>query len=170
MDWNKSAEGQALLSEGYHKLKVTKVARFKKDRQEYLSNDGIPQILCVVESESGESGVMMFTLSKKAEWTLARFLKHAGADLDRMTHSGVELEHFQNEDFAIKQLDGRICWACVTHKTATSGKVYPQIEPVAESEVPAGNFVGAGVQTSPNTTLPPASDPHAPIGPDDIPF
>lgn len=134
-DWNKAASeaGKAPdLEPGYHRVKVAKVMRFKRDGTEMKSQDGDPQVFCVVESASGAQGRISFTLNQQGGGHLAKFLLSAGADLERMTREGVEPGKFQDEEFAKKQLEGRELWV-----EAQRRGQYLNLYPVTEDEVPS---------------------------------
>jgi len=137
-DWKQSSEGtQAdLMPEGYHKARVIKVVTAKKDGTVLQSKNGDPQVMAVFANDANEEAAVMFTLSAKAGWILAKFLSCAGADLDRMTKSGITPERFADHDFAEKQLLKRECWAKATHST-TNGKTYCNLDFLHADEVPA---------------------------------
>ena len=109
-DWKQASESTqaALMPEGYHKAKVVKVVMGKKDGTLFVSRDNDPQVMAVFANEQGEEAAVMFTLSTKASWLLAKFLSCAGADLERMSKEGVTPDRFADQSFAQAQLMNQI--------------------------------------------------------------
>jgi hypothetical protein len=141
-DWNKAAEENAQAEKipaGRHKLKVTKVIHGKKDGTKFASKSGDPQIMVIVSDNQDREASMMITLSEAAAWVLARLLKAAGADVEKMTKMGITPGKFADEKFASAQLLSRVFTAEVSYEKGQDGKEYARINPLrsAPAEEPA---------------------------------
>jgi hypothetical protein len=114
---------------------------------------------------------ILVTLSHAGGWVLAQMLEHSGADLDRMEREGVDVSHFEDVNFASKQLVGRKFWGHCEHKGE-----YANVRSVAEQDVPPGDLARAsrGAPSAPaKAPAPrqaPPSEPHQPVEDSDIPF
>ncbi len=131
--WTDSAEGEGQtpkMPEGYHRVKVLKAIRAKKDGTELKSQAG-PYLIVVVGNDSGEA-TASFWVTPKAKWKLARALSRMGVDLKKMDEAGVSIEKFLDGEFAKTQLVGREAWAQVEH----DGQ-YANVEFFSEDEMPA---------------------------------
>lgn len=102
-----SSEGQQAtrMSEGYHRAKVTKVIRRKKNGDELRTDKGAFMML-VMEDATGEAAANLF-LTEKAAWKAAKTFSRLGIDLKAMEDAGVDISRFEDETFAKKQLIGR---------------------------------------------------------------
>jgi len=143
-DWNNKDNSSQSLSNGFHKVRMTKVMHNKKDGTPYTTQKGDPQILVVIENDGGEQGIVMFTLSERASWVLAKYLSCAGADMQKMNDAGVEPGHFLDAGFAVKQLIDRELWVCVEPQADNK---YPKITPCYESDVPPELLNGPAATT-----------------------
>ena len=109
--WNQAADGGSdRLSEGYHQVKCIRVSRANKQGEAYQTAEGHAQLYTVWENADGAQGLVIFTLSNKAAWTLAQMMKFSGADLDRMEKDGITPDHFTDVEFARKKILDRSCW------------------------------------------------------------
>jgi hypothetical protein len=132
-DWNKAADENAQserVPAGRHRLKVGKIIFGKKDGTKFSSQAGDPQILLVFSDNQDRETSQMFTLSDAAGWTMARLLKAAGANVERMTKDGVTPQRFADETFANAQLLGRDFEADVVYEKGKDGKDYARVTPL----------------------------------------
>lgn len=148
-DWSGSAEGGAqaetIPNGDLVPVTISKIVYGKKGGQPFQSKSGDPQIMVVFRDLEEREASQMFTLSKKAAWTLARLMHRFGVDLDGLAASGIEPHHFAEKHIADNYLIGRkgrinIRWPIVDGVVSK----YPEIEPceqVASAEVPS--FDGA---------------------------
>lgn len=134
-NWLEASQGGAATSapieEGFHFLRAVKVVRTKKDGEPFTTRDGAPQVMVVMENQSGREHVEYFTCNDAAGWKLAQFLRCAGANLDAMQKDGITPERFADKVFAEKQLIDRECWG----QAYQNGK-YINVRFLDVSEVP----------------------------------
>jgi len=157
-DWKTESEKEGgaqaeKLPAGTHKVTITKVIHGKKDGTRFESKDKQPQMMLIFADSQGREVASMVTLSDKAAWSLAKILRAAGANVEKMTERGVTPDRFEDETFASKNLVGRELTIEVTYRTY-NGKEYSNVNPVMEQ--PAG--------------FDPEADLKAAIANDDIPF
>lgn len=159
MDWEKESEGdtqEASLAPGYHKVKVKKAIRIKKDGTELKSAKG-PFLMLIFADVNGLEATNSYWLTKKAGWKLALACKIMGFDLARMTSSGIEIESFCDEGFAKKHFEGRECLVQVTQQG-----VYTNAEVVDEDSLPPDILVSLSQEAQVPAPAPTVDD--------DIPF
>lgn len=110
-DWGAEAdrdgkEKAEQLPAGTHDVELVRVV-FGGRGGSFKSSKGDHQIMCVFADVENREAAQMYTLSEKAGWALAKLLSAAGANVQRMTASGVKPQDFANADFAEKNLVGR---------------------------------------------------------------
>ena len=93
-----------------------------------------PWVMLVVEDDDGREGTVVFTLSDKASWTMARWISRCGEDLKAMEAEGTEPKHFVNPDIAAQYLVGASCWVRVE---AGQNPKYLKLTPIKEEEAVA---------------------------------
>lgn len=170
MGWKAKAEREGgefadKMPAGIHRATVVRVMRERKDGTTFTSSrTGAPQLMVVFANAHDEEAVAMFTLSDKADWVLAKFMSCAGIDLDRMDADGITTRHFEDADFAAKQLMDRECWILVEYK---SGSDFPKVGFLKPEEVPASELRKQG--GAPTAGDQPTGD-HVPLGVEEIPF
>jgi hypothetical protein len=164
-DWVGSSENKnsSTMDDGFHLVRVVKVIHGRKDGSLFTSRNDDPQIMVVIENSNEDQAVMMFTLSSKAGWTLARFLSCAGADLVKMNDDGVVPLGFTDEPFAKIQLMDRELWVLVESRT---GKKYPDITPYYERDIAPEKIAAARA----DQTSEAGPDPQERLEDGDIPF
>lgn len=153
-NWSEAAEGGGAgdkIEPGIHRVTGSKVVRGSA-KGDFTSKKGDPQIMLVVENEEGAEAAVMFTLSEKAGWTLARWLSRCGVDLKQMEKEGVDITHFANEDIAEQWLVGKSLWVRVS---LGSDPKYRNLEPMKEEEarMEAPEKFSAGEDSPPDLKL-----------------
>lgn len=137
--------GAEVIPEGYRRVKVVKVMRFKRDGSEYRSEKG-PKIALILADSDGNEAFTMLHLSEKAKNFLAKTLSRLGLDLAKMDEAKITLKHWEDEAFATKHLLGRMAWTYITHRREGS-KVFCDVEWFHERDLPEG--VADGTAASP---------------------
>ncbi len=134
-DWQAEAdrEGPAKAEQmpaGTHDVELVRVVFGGKGRR-FQSNKGDPQIMCIFADAENREAAQMYTCSEKAGWMLAKLLSAAGANVQRMTASGVKPEDFADQDFAEKNLVGRK----LRVQVSWDSKGYASVTPVRKEAV-----------------------------------
>lgn len=109
-DWTGAAQGgpQAEKIPAGKRIPVTihKIVYAKKGGKTFASKGGDPQIMLVFRDEKDREAAQMFTLSKKAAWTLSRLMSRFGLDTDTLKAEGIQPEQFAIPTFADAKLIG----------------------------------------------------------------
>ena len=110
--WQEQADSEGAgqtekIPNGVHDLTIVKVVFGKKDGKAFKSKSEDPQIMLVFNDPQDREAAQMVTLSRKAEFILAKFLGAAGANLAKMELDGVDVKDFAVPAFANANLIGR---------------------------------------------------------------
>lgn len=159
-DWSGEAEGQGAADKIPHGVCRVEGQRVitGSAKGDFRSKAGDPQVMLIVADDNGAEASIMFTLSDKASWVLARWLSRCGVDLKAMQAEGIEPKHFANQGIAEKYLCGVGTWARIEPDRDPK---YTRVTPLTEEEA-----VGKAVAT-PATKAPEKGDS---LNLDDIPF
>ena len=160
--WTEKAEGgqsAEKMPAGYHHVTAVKIVYGKRDGPDFTSKYGDPQIMVVFVNSADQEAACMFTLSDRAAWVMAKFMKAAGADLAKMDKAGVTIKNFEDAPFTNRQIKGRECWIEVKWESRDGGKEYAKVDFLMESEVPIHMLQNTGT-----------GDVGAPIDEASIPF
>ena len=151
-DWEAEAEGNgasAKIPVGVCEVEGVRVITGSA-KGDFKSKAGDPQIMLIVQDEEGGEASVMFTLSDKASWVLARWLSRCGVDLKDMAAQGIEPKHFANQGIAEKFLVGVRTWARIEPDRDPK---YTRVTPIKEEEaignVPAAKDDGPDLKDSP---------------------
>lgn len=172
MGWKEDATsdgGQAdKLPKGHHYLRIDKIVFGKKDGAPFQSSKGDPQIMLIFTDDGEREAAQMFTLSRKARWTLARLLSRCGQDalLDELEAADADPADFAEPTYAKSKLIGLECWAHVGYDKGDDGKEYSRVNPLHYDELPDEVRERVAAQRQP-TNVPAAGEE---IEPSEIPF
>lgn len=167
-DWTSTEDDYAdRMADGYHKVRIEKVMRGSKKKDDYRTQKGDRQLMLVFANDTGDEAACMVCVEGKGVFKLKQLVQRFGLDTDKMKAHGVTPDRFADEQFAKKQLEGREGWIQVTNKA----EGFADIEFVKTDDLPAAVLQQTKQEAPPRQwDRDPAVETHREIDAEEIPF
>lgn len=159
MNWEEQKEGQFAdtpkMEMGRHDpVTIVRTARAKGDGTEYVTRDGVQQLMVIFANDDGAEHQNFYDLGGKNGWSFMNLVVHAGLDTEKLKEDDIGFEDFYDAEFASTSLVNRTLGIDLNHAKSGGERLYARSFATEAQEQPMEEL--------------PADDDE--ISPDEVPF